>query len=613
MKKTLVFLLISISVFAQTGIGTTTPHSSAKLDVSATNKGFLPPRVTLINITDIATIASPAEGLLVYNLGSVGLQAGYYYWNGANWSTIATAALAGNAVVASDLVKLYSEGYSNASGKIAHANGYSFTVPVSGRYLFDFSCTGYSNATITYKVRQGTTDIGTDAQTSYNNTVHVEYNGKIEVNLQTGVSYNVYVNSTGNRDLGDFDRVYYKLVAGNLPVNQHIASANIQLKNNYLSNDGDNEGIRIDNTGKVGIGITAPSTSLHIENGNTFGTDPAVTTSSSLYIYNNNNTSTTAHSTATIRTNGSGGGNPYLSFDINGIRGYSMGIDNADADKFKFHSNWSLNNSVAPVFTITTDNRVGIGTTSPAAALHIASYVTQAVTDYGYLAPGGTVGRSIANQNINYSIQADQRIRAPEINTISDTRIKKDILKLTAASQLAELNKFQVVNYAYIDQLANGNKTKTGFIAQEVEAINNQFVNQSADFIPSVFALAKSVSLQENALKISTEKPHDFAKGDVVKFFAQGKKEIISTVESITDSHTFTVKGWTEATDNVFIYGKKISDFRAIDFDQITALSVGAIQELSKQLEMLKLENSKLELNQRKLDQRLKKLESKIK
>ena len=616
MKKILFFLLISVNVFAQTGIGTTTPHSSAKLDVSATNKGFLPPRVTLINITDIATIASPAEGLLVYNLGSVGLQAGYYYWNGANWSTIATAALAGNAVVASDLVKLYSEGYSNASGKIAHANGYSFTVPVSGRYLFDFSSSGYLNQatmTISFKVRQGTSDLATDAFTNANNNVHVVFTGMIEVNLQAGITYNTYVTSTGTRDIGDYDRVFYKMVAGNLPVNQHIASANIQLKNNYLSNDGDNEGIRIDNTGKVGIGITAPSTSLHIENGNTFGTDPAVTTSPSLYIYNNNNTSTTAHSTATIRTNGSGGGNPYLSFDINGIRGYSMGIDNADADKFKFHSNWSLNNSVAPVFTITTDNRVGIGTTSPAAALHIASYVTQAVTDYGYLAPGGTVGRSIANQNINYSIQADQRIRAPEINTISDTRIKKDILKLTAASQLAELNKFQVVNYAYIDQLANGNKTKTGFIAQEVEAINNQFVNQSADFIPSVFALAKSVSLQENALKISTEKPHDFAKGDVVKFFAQGKKEIILTVESITDSHTFTVKGWTEATDNVFIYGKKISDFRAIDFDQITALSVGAIQELSKQLEMLKLENSKLELNQRKLDQRLKKLESKLK
>ncbi|MHA8078654.1 tail fiber domain-containing protein [Aquirufa antheringensis] len=372
----------------------------------------------------------------------------------------------------------------------------------------------------------------------------------------------------------------------------------------------------LNSDGKVGLGTATPATSLHIENTNNFGSDPSNTTSPSLYILNTNNASTSAHSTATIRTGGSGGGNPYLSFDITGVRGYSMGIDNADDDKFKFHSNWSLNNSVTPALTITSDNRVGIGTSSPAAALHVVSYVWAYVGSYGFLNTGGA-GAGTFNQNLPYSIQADQRIRASEFNAISDVRIKKDILKLNTGNTLSELNKLQVVKYAYIDQLANGNKSKTGFIAQEVEVINDQFVNQSTDFIPSVFALAKSVSFQEDALKISTEKPHDFAKGDVVKFFAQGKKEIISTVESITDSHTFTVKGWTEATDNVFIYGKKISDFRAIDFDQITALSVGAIQELSKQMDSLKLENEKLnkevQAKQAEFENRLKRLESKLK
>ncbi len=93
MKKIVVavLILIALQMQAQTGIGTTTPDASAKLEVSATNKGFLPPRVTLTSVTDAATIPSPAVGLLVYNVGSVGLQAGYYYWNGASWSTIATA------------------------------------------------------------------------------------------------------------------------------------------------------------------------------------------------------------------------------------------------------------------------------------------------------------------------------------------------------------------------------------------------------------------------------------------------------------------------------------------------------------------------------------------
>ena len=221
---TVVFLTLAVfQSYAQTGIGTTTPNASAKLEVYATNKGFLPPRVTLTSTTDATTIASPAEGLLVYNLGSIGLQAGYYFWNGAKWATIATGSIAGNAVSATDLVKLYSEVYSNATGKIAHANGFPFTVPISGRYMFDFSCSAYSSGTrftLYFKVRQGTTDVASDEQTSVNNDIRVEYNGKLEVNLQAGTTYNVYVTG-GSRNGNDYDRVYYKMVAGNLPINQY--------------------------------------------------------------------------------------------------------------------------------------------------------------------------------------------------------------------------------------------------------------------------------------------------------------------------------------------------------------------------------------------------------
>jgi hypothetical protein len=46
----------------------------------------------------------------------------------------------------------------------------------------------------------------------------VEYNGKVEVNLQAGTSYNIIVTTSGIRNSADYDRVYYKLVAGNLPV-----------------------------------------------------------------------------------------------------------------------------------------------------------------------------------------------------------------------------------------------------------------------------------------------------------------------------------------------------------------------------------------------------------
>lgn len=274
MKKLFLILLIFIlgKIHAQTGIGTTTPHVSAKLDVSATNKGFLPPRVTLTSATDASTISSPAEGLLVYNLGSVGLQAGYYYWNGANWATIATGTNAGNAVVASNLVKLYHESYATTSGKAPSSDGFSFTVPASGRYEFNFNSTGWnsngSTIKLTYNIRQGTTVLGTDYHQSSSSNVWAEYEGRVEANLTAGVTYNAQVvTSIGNRDYRDWDKIMYKMIAGNLPVNQHIADRNIQLNNNYISNDGDNEGIRIDNSGNVGVGTSTPTAKLNISGG----------------------------------------------------------------------------------------------------------------------------------------------------------------------------------------------------------------------------------------------------------------------------------------------------------------------------------------------------------
>jgi hypothetical protein len=61
-------------------------------------------------------------------------------------------------------------------------------------------------------------------------------------------------------------------VAGNLPVNQHIASTNIQLNNNFLSNDGGNEGIKIDNDGNVGIGTSSPTSKLDVTGNVKIGT-----------------------------------------------------------------------------------------------------------------------------------------------------------------------------------------------------------------------------------------------------------------------------------------------------------------------------------------------------
>ncbi len=59
-----IFILLQICTYAQNvGIGTATPAASAKLEVSSTTKGFLPPRMTQVQRDLIPFVA----GLMIYN------------------------------------------------------------------------------------------------------------------------------------------------------------------------------------------------------------------------------------------------------------------------------------------------------------------------------------------------------------------------------------------------------------------------------------------------------------------------------------------------------------------------------------------------------------------
>ena len=77
------FLCFGVSV-AQTGIGTTTPDVSAKLDISSTTKGLLVPRMTA---TEKGAIATPAKGLLIYQTDG---EAGFYVNTGTSSAKVWT-------------------------------------------------------------------------------------------------------------------------------------------------------------------------------------------------------------------------------------------------------------------------------------------------------------------------------------------------------------------------------------------------------------------------------------------------------------------------------------------------------------------------------------------
>ncbi|MCX2681958.1 hypothetical protein OOZ15_18550 [Galbibacter sp. EGI 63066] len=66
------------------------PDASSQLDVVASDKGILIPRVALTSVSDTTTIMNGnVESLLIYNTtSSTDLLPRYYYWNTDKWLRI---------------------------------------------------------------------------------------------------------------------------------------------------------------------------------------------------------------------------------------------------------------------------------------------------------------------------------------------------------------------------------------------------------------------------------------------------------------------------------------------------------------------------------------------
>ncbi|MBL0334940.1 MAG: hypothetical protein IPP73_06380 [Chitinophagaceae bacterium] len=81
-SQIMVVLLTGSAVHAQSvGIGTTTPLSSAQLDITSTTKGVLVPRMTTVERISIST---PAKGLLVFDNTS----SSFWVYDGTVWTEI---------------------------------------------------------------------------------------------------------------------------------------------------------------------------------------------------------------------------------------------------------------------------------------------------------------------------------------------------------------------------------------------------------------------------------------------------------------------------------------------------------------------------------------------
>lgn len=97
-KKLLQLFLLagSFTAVPQVGIGTQTPHPSALLELSSTDKGLLLPKVSLVSTNQATPLTTNVQGMVVYNIATSATEGGYevtpgmYYNDGTTWVRMTT-------------------------------------------------------------------------------------------------------------------------------------------------------------------------------------------------------------------------------------------------------------------------------------------------------------------------------------------------------------------------------------------------------------------------------------------------------------------------------------------------------------------------------------------
>lgn len=140
----LLLLYVASPLFSQVAINNTgaDPDGSAILDLSSNDKGLLLPRMIITDVdSDMSPVENPANGLIIYNTGSVNVPEGVYMWNSsdAEWAALITSK--------DDVFQTLSSG---AGGYVMQWGGEL----ISGAYaIFGMSADGKGNAGTSYKTK----------------------------------------------------------------------------------------------------------------------------------------------------------------------------------------------------------------------------------------------------------------------------------------------------------------------------------------------------------------------------------------------------------------------------------------------------------------------------
>jgi hypothetical protein len=499
--------LFSVEVMSQTGIGTTTPNASAKLDVFSDTKGFLPPRVALTStsafspvtgLSDAAALLT-AAGLLVYNTATAGsapsnVTPGYYYWNGTSWIRLTVPT--DNASNVTGTVAVANGGTGTNSGSITGTGALTFTSGGTNQNI-NLTPSGTGNTILNNNVGIGATTPTDKLVIGSSVSVHDGGNKVIGLGWSPGSANSLIAGYPAEIRL---DPASGKLFLGTDPTLRTIGStAGLQRR------------MTITSAGNVGIGTENPSATLEIgsSNGSVAGNlilNPTTTGTgvegAEINIRPAPVTTSPAAQTWVI-DQASNANNPRLRF-FPSISGETYG------------------------FAIKDNGYLGIGTGTPSKKLHVQSsdgtsvYIESTTADdNGMLILNANTNQNWGNNYHEFMFFQNQGTNIGSIvgsnsgnmvvyNTSSDYRLKTDFKNYNG---LDLVNKVKTYNYSW----KSDNSRTYGFIAHELQEVlpyvvtgqkdaidaDGKIIPQAVDYSKLTPILVKAV--QELSLKIETQ------------------------------------------------------------------------------------------------------------
>ena len=168
----------------------------------------------------------------------------------------------------------------------------------------------------------------------------------------------------------------------------------------------------------------------------------------------------------------------------------------------------------------------------------------------------------------------------------SDRRVKKEIQVSDGSEDLQTLMGIEISDYRYIDELTHGSAKNKKVIAQQVESVYPQAVSKNSGVMPDVY---KKALVRGGWVELET----DLKVGEKVELVYPNDRSLVEVLEVKPGAFRPNVAG---ASDEVFVYGRQVEDFRQVDYDAIAMLNVSATQELVRELEVLRRVNQAMQL-----------------